>query len=131
MHSCDRACVHSCDRVCEVCTHAIVSVSHSCDNMGKGGVRAMKVNYIPAAVTLLAGAITCIYTIVKGWDTLQALATLLAVLIVFYIIGQLAKKVIVMVMDSNRVTKQASTVEEDDEEEPQFEEDGMKEEVAE
>ena len=73
----------------------------------------MKVNYIPAVVTLLAGAITCIVAILKNQDTLQALITLLIVLIVFYILGQLAKKVIVMVMDSNRVTKQSGTEEED------------------
>lgn len=92
----------------------------------------MKVNYIPAVVTLLAGAVTCIYTIIKDWDTLRALATLLAVLVIFYIIGQLAKKVIVMVMDSNRVTKQSSSTEEDEDwEQSQIEEDGMEEEVTE
>lgn len=90
----------------------------------------MKVNYIPAVVTLIAGAVTCIYTIIKDWDTIRALATLLAVLVIFYIIGQLAKKVIVMVMDSNRVTKQSSSTEED-EEQPQIEENGLEEEVTE
>lgn len=90
----------------------------------------MKVNYIPAVVTLIAGAVTCIYTIIKDWDTIRALATLLAVLVIFYIIGQLAKKVIVMVIDSNRVTKQSSSTEED-EEQPQIEENGLEEEVTE
>lgn len=89
----------------------------------------MKVNYIPATITLLAGAVTCIYSIVDDWDTLRALETLLGVLIVFYIIGTVAMKIIVRVMESNRVTK-TSKEEEDTEEVKEEEEQTVQEENA-
>lgn len=51
----------------------------------------MRTRYIPAGVMLLAGAVTCIISIVKKEDGVKSLITLLAVLILFYIIGLIAK----------------------------------------
>lgn len=51
----------------------------------------MRTRYIPAGVMLLAGAVTCIISIVQNMDIVKSLITLLAVLILFYIIGLFAK----------------------------------------
>lgn len=51
----------------------------------------MRTRYIPAGVMLLAGAVTCIISIVQNTDIVKSLITLLAVLILFYIIGLITK----------------------------------------
>lgn len=68
----------------------------------------MKTEYIPKVITLLAGAIVCIVSIVKHMDTTYSLEILLAVLIVFYLIGCLARLIIEKVMVSNRFLKEKS-----------------------
>lgn len=65
----------------------------------------MKTDYIPKVITLLAGAVVCIVTIVKGTETTTALEYLLATLIIFYIIGLIAKVIIKKVIDSNSFIK--------------------------
>ncbi len=54
----------------------------------------MQNRYIPAVTTLSAGAIVSIFCIIKKVDVLYSLKLLLAMLIVFYIIGLIAKKII-------------------------------------
>lgn len=66
----------------------------------------MKTEYIPKIITLLAGAVVCIISIIKGMDTTYSLEILLAVLIIFYIIGCIVKKVIELVLTSNRFMKE-------------------------
>ena len=51
----------------------------------------MRTRYIPAGVMLLAGAVTCIISIVQKKDIVKSLIILLVVLILFYIIGLIAK----------------------------------------
>lgn len=51
----------------------------------------MRTRYIPAGVMLLAGAVTCIVSIVQKQESVTALKTLLVVLILFYIIGLVTK----------------------------------------
>lgn len=80
----------------------------------------MKTEYIPKITTLLAGAIVCIISIVKQMDTTYSLAVLLAVLVVFYIIGCIARRIIENVMISNRFMKEQA---EESEEETDSEED--------
>lgn len=63
----------------------------------------MKTEFIPKFVTLLAGAIVCIISIVKHMDTTYSLEILLAVLIIFYFIGSLARWIIEKVMSSDRL----------------------------
>lgn len=57
----------------------------------------MQTRYIPAVSMLIAGAVTSIISIIMGFDTLHSLKVLLIVLIVFYIIGLIAKNIIVKV----------------------------------
>ena len=54
----------------------------------------MRNRYIPAFTMLSAGAIVSIFCIVKKMDVLYSLKLLLAMLIVFYLIGLGAKRVI-------------------------------------
>lgn len=54
----------------------------------------MKLKYVPAFITLIAGAITCIISIMKQNDVLESLKILLLVLIIFYIIGVIARNII-------------------------------------
>ena len=61
----------------------------------------MKAEFIPKVITLLAGAVVCIVAIVKQMDVTYSLEVLLATLIVFYIIGIIAQKIILKV-ESNR-----------------------------
>ena len=51
----------------------------------------MRTRYIPAGVMLIAGAVTCIVSIVQNQDIVKSLITLLVVLILFYVIGLVAK----------------------------------------
>lgn len=60
----------------------------------------MQRKYIPAVVMLSAGAVTCIVSIVNKLDVLFSLEILLGVLIVFYVIGIIAKNIISKVLDS-------------------------------
>lgn len=68
----------------------------------------MKTEFIPKFVMLLAGAIVCIISIVKHMDTTYSLEILLAVLIIFYVIGEIARRIIEKVMVSNRFMKEKS-----------------------
>ncbi|MEE3461884.1 MAG: hypothetical protein VZR00_08380 [Lachnospiraceae bacterium] len=66
----------------------------------------MKLDYLPKLITLTAGLVVCIITIVNKTDVTRALAMLLITLIVFYIIGNITKKCIskVIMSDSFRKT---------------------------
>lgn len=68
----------------------------------------MKTEFIPKFIMLLAGAIVCITSIVRHMDTTYSLELLLAVLIIFYLIGCLARRIIEKVMVSNRFMKEKS-----------------------
>lgn len=65
----------------------------------------MKTEFIPKTITLLAGAVVCIICIIKDTETVYSLKLLLATLIVFYIIGCIARRIIEYVKESNRVMK--------------------------
>ena len=66
----------------------------------------MKSDYIPKVITLLAGAVVCIVTIVKDMNVTYSLEILLATLIIFYIIGLIAKKIFQKIEHSNRIIQQ-------------------------
>lgn len=66
----------------------------------------MKTEFIPKFVMLLAGAIVCIISIVRDMDVTYSLEVLLATLIIFYLIGCIAKKIIEKVKTSNRFIRQ-------------------------
>lgn len=54
----------------------------------------MQSRYIPAVTMLSAGAVVSIFCIVKKVDVLYSLKLLLAMLILFYLIGLIAKRII-------------------------------------
>ena len=62
----------------------------------------MRERYLPALIMLIAGAITCILDISNKTDLLTSLKRLLIVLIVFYIIGLIAKEIIVKTLIAKR-----------------------------
>ncbi len=66
----------------------------------------VKTEYIPKVITLFAGAVVCIISIIRHMDTTYSLEILLAVLIFFYLIGCIARKIIEKVMVSNRFLKE-------------------------
>ena len=68
----------------------------------------MKIDFIPKFVMLLAGAIVCIITIVNDMDTTYSLELLLGTLIIFYIVGIIAKKLIQKVIEGNMFVKRDS-----------------------
>ena len=54
----------------------------------------MQNHYIPAATMLSAGAIVSIFCIIKKVDVLYSLKLLLVMLLIFYIVGLIAKKIL-------------------------------------
>ncbi|MCH5271195.1 MAG: hypothetical protein J1E83_10660 [Lachnospiraceae bacterium] len=51
----------------------------------------MKRKYMPLILMLLAGAITAIITFIKQYTMIQRLSALLAVLLIFYVLGSIFK----------------------------------------
>ncbi len=51
----------------------------------------MRTRYIPVGIMLVAGAVTGVISIVQKQDINKSLSTLLVVLVLFYIIGLVAK----------------------------------------
>lgn len=64
----------------------------------------MRDRYIPALITLLAGAITCIIDIYRKAELLPSLKRLLLVLIIFYIIGLIARAIFRNVLEAKSNT---------------------------
>lgn len=54
----------------------------------------MQTRYIPATVMLLAGTVASIMSIINKFQLLYTLELVLAVLIIFYIVGIIAKKIV-------------------------------------
>ncbi len=54
----------------------------------------MKERYIPAIIMLVAGLVTSIVCLVKGIGIIRSLIIILVVLIIFYLVGRIAKFVI-------------------------------------
>lgn len=70
----------------------------------------MKLDFIPKFIMLLAGAVVAVMAIIKDLDTTWALELLLGTLIVFYIIGLIAKKIIQMTIEGNMFVKRQEPV---------------------
>lgn len=66
----------------------------------------MKVRFIPAGITLLAGAITCLICLMRDYDPTYSLEILLLVLIIFAAIGMKAQKIIMNVMHQQKVQEE-------------------------
>lgn len=65
----------------------------------------MKIEFIPKFVALLAGAIVSVITIVKDMDATYSLGLLFGSILVFYIVGIIAQKVIQKVISGNRYVR--------------------------
>lgn len=65
----------------------------------------MDIRYLPSLIMLVAGAIACIFSIVRGWDVTYSLIVLLIVLVVFLILGKIAQKLIISIMEGNMIKK--------------------------
>ena len=74
----------------------------------------MRTRYIPAGVMLVAGAVTCIVSIVQNQDIVKSLITLLVVLILFYVIGLVAKFFIEKILKDLKENKNIQQADEDD-----------------
>lgn len=55
----------------------------------------MRDRFIPAFIMLVAGAITCIFDIYHKTELLTSLKKLFLVLVIFYIIGLIAKTIVI------------------------------------
>lgn len=66
----------------------------------------MKIRFIPAGVTLLAGAITCLICLMRDYDPTYSLEVLLIVLIIFTAIGMKAQKIIMNVMHQQKMQEE-------------------------
>lgn len=77
----------------------------------------MRDRYIPAFIMLIAGAITCIIDIYKKTELLTSLKRLFWVLIIFYIIGLIARAIINYVLAYRPDTDNQETEEENNENE--------------
>ena len=85
----------------------------------------MKYRYLPATIMLSAGAIMIFICIYNRYETLRSLEILLAVLIIFLIIGSLTKKALIKIINmendktanANANAKEQAETEENKEEE--------------
>lgn len=77
----------------------------------------MKLNYLPATIMLLAGAVTCIICILNGYETLYSLKVLLTVLIVFLVIGMFTKTAFIKILELGKKDEEVSDKEESEEKE--------------
>nr|WP_315102919.1 hypothetical protein [uncultured Catonella sp.] len=62
----------------------------------------MKYRYLPATIMLSAGTITIFICMYNRYETLYSLKMLLAVLIIFLIIGSLTKKALIKIMNMSK-----------------------------
>lgn len=72
----------------------------------------MRTNYIPAIVTLLAGAVYCLFGIYTGVSLFNFTVQLLIVLVIFFILGTVVRVVFESVISGVEVqTKNESEIE--------------------
>lgn len=88
----------------------------------------MKTRYIPAVTMLSAGAVISIISILNQWDVLYSLKLLLGVLVVFYILGLIAKAMITRTLEKDG--RPPEEYEEEAEEESPEEKEGEPAEVS-
>ena len=87
----------------------------------------MKYRYLPAMVMLSAGAITIFICLYNRYETLYSLKMLLAVLIIFLIIGSLSRRALIRIIDmgkeESKVHTDVKAIDEEDSEEKTKDED--------
>ena len=70
----------------------------------------MKYRYLPALVMLSAGAITIFICLYNRYETLYSLKLLLAVLIIFLIIGSLSRRALIKISDMGKEDNKSKIV---------------------
>lgn len=75
----------------------------------------MKTRRLPAIIMLIAGLITCIITIIKKFEVIDALTTLLMVLLSFYVIGVFVRIAVDKIININNKEETAMDSSEDSE----------------
>lgn len=82
----------------------------------------MKYRYLPATIMLSAGAITIFICMYNRYETLRSLKILLAVLILFLIIGSLTKKALIKIINMENANAANANANENSEEDSQTDE---------
>ena len=59
----------------------------------------MQIRYLPALVMLIAGAIGCVIGIINNYDTSYMMKMEVVVMLMFFVIGSIAKKIISLVLN--------------------------------
>ena len=62
----------------------------------------MQIKYLPALVMLIAGAVGCVMGIIYNYDTSYMMKMEIVVMAVFFVIGTIAKKIIGVVLNSDK-----------------------------
>ena len=66
----------------------------------------MKIRFIPASITLLAGAVTCLICLMRDYDVLYSLEALLITLLIFMYIGFKVQKIIMNVVQEQKMQEE-------------------------
>lgn len=67
-----------------------------------GKIMKNRIKYIPVIVMLIAGLVACVVTFINRYKALEAMITILVVLIIFYIIGLIVKVLFNKILVDNK-----------------------------
>ena len=81
-----------------------------------------RTKYIPSIISLSGGLLACIITMINPYETYEMFLIILAALIVFYIVGAIARMIINKILFVTKVEEDDETAEEGDEAEENTEE---------
>ena len=74
-----------------------------------------RTKYIPSIISLSGGLIACIITMINPYETYEMFLIVLMALIVFYIVGAIARKIINKILFVTKLDDDSDTDEEGDE----------------
>ena len=74
-----------------------------------------RTKYIPSIISLSGGLLACIITMINPYETYEMFLIILAALIVFYIVGAIARMIINKILFVTKVEEDDETAEEGDE----------------
>ena len=75
-----------------------------------------RTKYIPSIISLSGGLLACIITMINPYETYEMFLIILAALIVFYIVGAIARKIINKVLFVTKVDDDSETDEDEGDE---------------
>ena len=71
-----------------------------------------RTKYIPSIISLSGGLLACIITMINPYETYEMFLIILAALIVFYIVGAIARKIINKILFVTKLDDDSETDEE-------------------